>query len=1582
MKHSFNRSKQSYLYSINQLVAKLLIVTMLTMSFPTSFQSANAETIPESWVSIPVQADPLLENLTIPKNAASKGMWSSVKNWPLNALHAAVLPDGKVLSYGSPTGEPNTQIGRTFDIWNPTLGFDANSHTTTERPQQQNSFCSTAAFLSNGSLLISGGTDSKTSTIFNPSTNSTEASSFDLSANRWYSTMITLTDGRPLMLGGMYPYTEEMSYNPDQAIAQGHPSMTPEVYESTGWRTLFGAYSRDAFGPDYLRTSIPHAWVAPNGLVFGVSSDKMWYLDPDGNGRNGEITYIADYKTPYSADNPVNAGTTSASVMYAPGKILIAGGNGAWVDDGLPASNKATVIDINGDTPTITEQNPMTYPRRFANAVVLADGKVVILGGSKFGNANGSNAVYAAETWNPTNGLWTLGAEAAVFRGYHSTAALLTNGTILSAGADTLSAEIYYPPNLFESVNGASILASRPVIKAINQRSFAHDASLKLDMGTTQHVNQLVLVGLSMTTHAFNTTQRRVPLSFTQTSNRLTTTIPNANLTPPGYYQLIALNAKGVPSLGVIIAIGQGVSAPSDPVEPYTPPALPSEINAPLINAGGTAQFSVNAETGTTYSWNFGDGSASTEFSASSQISHTYENPGVYVITLTALSATGAFTTRTFLQAVTTSKTSNSPSNSTPITLETRTNQTARIWVVNPDNDSVSVIDSATKKLLSTINVGQSPRSVAIATDGRIWVTNKDSSTISIISPSSLAIVQTITLTRASQPHGLVFSPTSGEAFVVLEATESLVKLNQTTGAQIGITPLGSHPRHLAINADGTQVLVSRFITKPLPGESTAVVNTENTGAEVLVINPTSMAISKTIILAHSDKVDGATQGSGIPNYLAAPVISPDGGSAWVASKQDNIKRGVLRNQQNLDFQNTVRAIASNLNLNTLTEQYEKRIDFDDSSVGSAAVFHPSGVYLFLTLETSRQIAVVDAVRGSELLRVDVGRAPQGLAISADGNTLYVQEFMDRSVGFIDLKPLTTKGLLNLAETHITFTVNTEKLPAQVVLGKQFFYDAKDARLAMNGYMSCATCHNDGGHDGRVWDLTGFGEGLRNTISLKGRAGVNHGFLHWSANFDEVQDFEKQIRDLAGGLGLMTDSQFNSGTRNQPLGDKKAGVSTDLDELAAYVNSLSTFAKSPYRTNTGELTAGATLGKAVFNAQCIRCHGGNAFTQSADGNTLENIGTIKASSGSRSNDVLLGVDIPTLRDVWNTAPYLHDGSAATLEDAVKSHKNLNLSTDDLTNVVAYLKQIGSEETGNTPMNTLPTVKITTPASNITLYQGEQYNITATASDSDGKITKVEMLFNGENLLATLTNAPYAISGSTAGVATGAYSITARAYDDKGGVTTSAPVVITISPPDTNNTPPSAAITTPTSNVTLYQGEPYNISATASDTDGTITKVEILFNGENLLATLTNAPYAISGSTAGVATGAYSITARAYDNKGGVTTSAPVVITISAPDPNNKAPTVNITTPNSDISLKQGETFTLTVNATDSDGTVSRVELYDNETLLFNTLTTAPYSVNLSTAGVSLGNHSITAKAYDNGGAVSTSVPVVITITAN
>ncbi|HKX41324.1 MAG TPA: PA14 domain-containing protein, partial [Burkholderiaceae bacterium] len=177
----------------------------------------------------------------------------------------------------------------------------------------------------------------------------------------------------------------------------------------------------------------------------------------------------------------------------------------------------------------------------------------------------------------------------------------------------------------------------------------------------------------------------------------------------------------------------------------------------------------------------------------------------------------------------------------------------------------------------------------------------------------------------------------------------------------------------------------------------------------------------------------------------------------------------------------------------------------------------------------------------------------------------------------------------------------------------------------------------------------------------------------------EVQDFEGQIRGLAGGTGLMSDAAFGTGTRSAPLGDPKTGLAADLDALSAYVGSLNTFAPAPARPSAATLSANAATGKAVFASQnCAACHSGAAFTGSGL-NTAVNIGTIKPSSGTRLFGPLTGIDVPTLRDVWATGPYLHDGSAPTLDLAVRAHNNVFIGDADLTMLVAYLKEIGADE---------------------------------------------------------------------------------------------------------------------------------------------------------------------------------------------------------------------------------------------------------------------------------------------------------------
>lgn len=717
------------------------------------------------------------------------------------------------------------------------------------------------------------------------------------------------------------------------------------------------------------------------------------------------------------------------------------------------------------------------------------------------------------------------------------------------------------------------------------------------------------------------------------------------------------------------------IAVPAFTISPIT--ATPKPVNT-AITYSATVQNAASPR----FKWQFGDNTPETAYSTSSTISHSFQSPGLYLINLTVTDDSGIERQHTFTQAIHNQTTANLPVASTSITFEDRSTGNDRIWVVNPDNDSVTAFDSVTYSKLAEIPVGQRPHSLAIAPNGRLWVTNRDSATISVINTGSLTVTQTLgTLPMGSRPAGLAFSPGSGDAFVVLEALGRLVKLNSTAGTLTSSLDIGPNPRHVSITGDGSRVLVSRFITRPIPGEGTAAVQTNDGttffGGEVLAINPATMTLVSTITLRHSDKGDLGNQGRGIPNYLAAPVIAPDGQTAWVPSKQDNIKRGVLRDANRLDFQTTVRAIASRIDLALGAEDHGSRIDFDNAGVASGSVFNPTGNYLFVALETNRQIAMVDAYGNRELGRAEVGRAPQGLAVSPDGNRLFVHDFMDRTVSVLDLTALNTRAMPDAPILATLHSVGTEKLDATVLLGKQLFYDARDVRLAKDSYLSCASCHDDGEHDGRVWDLTGFGEGLRNTISLKGRSGTGHGFLHWSANFDEIQDFEGQIRNLSGGTGLMTEADFAA--TESPLGAAKAGRSAELDALAAYLSSLNQLSLSPHRSPDGRPTAEGLAGKAIFKAKnCASCHRGSRFSDSGAA-VLHDIGTVKASSGKRLAGSLTGIDTPTLRDTWASAPYLHDGSAPTLADAVRAHSGVTVSATEINSLTAYLQQIDRYE---------------------------------------------------------------------------------------------------------------------------------------------------------------------------------------------------------------------------------------------------------------------------------------------------------------
>jgi YVTN family beta-propeller protein len=618
------------------------------------------------------------------------------------------------------------------------------------------------------------------------------------------------------------------------------------------------------------------------------------------------------------------------------------------------------------------------------------------------------------------------------------------------------------------------------------------------------------------------------------------------------------------------------------------------------------------------------------------------------------------------------------PRHSSTLIVETSTGAD-RIWNVNPDNDTVTA-SSAAGVVLAEIPVGDRPWSLARRPgQQRIYVTNKGSASITVLNSATHALDRTIALPRGSEPHGIVFSSDGSHYYVVLEATAIVQKRQASDDALVGSLALTGRPRHISIRNDDSRLLVSNFITPAIPGESTLTVTVAAGAAQVFSVNPTNMTLAGTHALPHDGRPQSESQGPGMPNYLGPAVVDFAGQNAYVPSKKDNVRSGSLRGIAGMTFESTVRANTSRIVLATGLEDPAFRVDHDNASVATGAALSGDDRYLFVTLETSRQLAVYDTTLGTQLMRLPTGRAPQSVALSSDGSRAYIHNFMDRTISRFDLTQMLQTHLPATNELAAIDVVATETLSPTVLLGKQHFYDAADDRLSLDNYMSCASCHNEGDSDGRSWDLGAFGEGVRNTVDLRGK-GTGHGLAHWTGNFDEIQDFEGQIRALNLGQGLLTPAQF-AATSN-PLGAPKAGLSTDLDALAAYVASLSGAPASPHRPSAGSMSTAAQSGRTAFAAQgCLGCHAMPQLTDSPSG-ARHDIGTIDAASGQRLGAPLDGFDAPGLLGVWQSPPYLHDGSAATIEIAITSHAAFaGLAPATVSDIVSFLREAESGDLG-------------------------------------------------------------------------------------------------------------------------------------------------------------------------------------------------------------------------------------------------------------------------------------------------------------
>ena len=532
-----------------------------------------------------------------------RGAWLSpeLDNWPLVAVHAALTPDGRVLTFGS-NADGNATGYFFYDVWDPNVGLSS-GHVTIQNNTLTDIFCSYAAIIpDSGNILISGGTNwtgsgidtlgNRGSTIFN-STNAELSRESDMIRARYYATSTPLMNGEIYIQGG-----------------KGGPG-SPEVRDVNGNFRLLSGASTTAYSWNY-----PRNFLAPDGRVFGFDvKGLMYFVDPVGN---GSITSAGELGL-------TNASVVSTAAMFQPGKILQVVGK----------NRSVFVIDINGPQPVVTATNSLPIHRTWANATVLPNGRVLVTGGSGVANQL-VDVSTQADIWDPQTGEWTFGASGSRPRLYHSIALLLPDASVLVAGGganedapvNNFHAEIYYPPYLFGASGG---FANRPSINSAPE-TLTIGETFMLQSGSSS-IQRVTLVQAGAATHSTNLQQRFVELSFVANGETLYVEMPERETdTPPGYYLLFVLDDNGVPSKAKIVRVALAPDEPDDTIAPSKPTNFHlSKVNgnpnltwAPSTDNVGVAGYAIYRSTNGTLGPEFARTQSTTWTDVSAQEGTTY----------------------------------------------------------------------------------------------------------------------------------------------------------------------------------------------------------------------------------------------------------------------------------------------------------------------------------------------------------------------------------------------------------------------------------------------------------------------------------------------------------------------------------------------------------------------------------------------------------------------------------------------------------------------------------------------------------------------------------------------------------------------------------------------------------------------------------------------------------------------------------------------------------------------------------------------------------------------------------------------
>ncbi len=577
-----------------------------------------------------------------------------------------------------------------------------------------------------------------------------------------------------------------------------------------------------------------------------------------------------------------------------------------------------------------------------------------------------------------------------------------------------------------------------------------------------------------------------------------------------------------------------------------------------------------------------------------------------------------------------------------------------------------------------TASAQSSNSHLAVSPDGHwLAVANRDNGSVTVVDLESRSVVREIAVGK--HPESVLFVDGSETVVVSLPGDEEIVFCDRASGRVTSRVAVFDEPYGLA--TDGTTV----YATLEYPGEVVAINAKNGTVERSAKVGPMLRGIA---LAPRGDRLY-------VTEYLTGTVHAVDPKTfdkldTWPGAASENLGRQIaihptrpkaylphIRSRVNVNHgEGSVTPYLAVLDLGPGEGRRRKPLPMD-SIIGTFVVANPwevalapdarTAVCVFAGTDDMFVFDVVDDDYAELRVRkiVRLGHNPRAVRFSPNGNEFYVLNALDFAVSTFDSATL---------EKRATVTVSKPPYSDEFLLGKRMFYTALEPMVGRR-WISCSSCHPDGEPDGRTWQNP---EGLRNTQSLSGMAWTHP--IHWSADRDEVQDFEATIRGpLMQGRGLLR------GPLHPGLGKANGGRSPELDALALYSNAhelpLSPHAKQG-------LSDSAKRGRELFlsaKTKCAECHSGPFYTDSTVTKPfkLHDVGT-----GDDDPTEKMGpkYDTPSLLGLYRTAPYLHDGRAKTIEEVLTTANEgdrhgvtSGLSKEEVRDLAEFLRSLPYED---------------------------------------------------------------------------------------------------------------------------------------------------------------------------------------------------------------------------------------------------------------------------------------------------------------